>query len=48
MIARHATAGQLEVIVRAYRGVLGYELGRATPPAGGASCAWITTTTARC
>jgi Domain of unknown function (DUF222)/HNH endonuclease len=27
MIARHATAAQLDVIVGAYRGVLGYELG---------------------
>jgi hypothetical protein len=43
MIARHATAGQLEVIVRAYRGLL--------PPTRGArvvSCAAATTTTARC
>jgi len=28
MIARHASAAQLERIVRAFRGVLGYELGR--------------------
>jgi hypothetical protein len=34
MIARHATAGQLEVIVRAYRGVLGYELGPRDPAGG--------------
>jgi hypothetical protein len=31
MVARHATAAQLDVVVRAYRGVLGYELGTSQP-----------------
>jgi Domain of unknown function (DUF222)/HNH endonuclease len=31
MVARHATAAQLDVVVRAYRGVLGYELGASQP-----------------
>jgi hypothetical protein len=31
MVARHATAAQLDVVVRGYRSVLGYELGASRP-----------------
>jgi hypothetical protein len=31
MVARHATAAQLDVLVRAYRGVMDYELGASRP-----------------
>jgi hypothetical protein len=31
MVARHATAAQLDVVVRAYRGVMAYELGTGRP-----------------